>query len=223
MSDVIIIQPTRTELAEDVPAFEVRLGGTQRGMIILLSDDATPEIEVVEAMNTFAMEGFESIAVWAEPGVDTLAEEQATSYGWLPEQIGVVGIGTGATMALDLARRRQLGAAVSLSPAPDLAEVSASPELRTPWLGLLGAEAGDLAPADVVRLRRVLADGSDVFSQVIVYPGVGADFHRRSEDGISFAASYDGWQRTVEWLLARVAARLTPLARAWRERQAVAG
>ena len=60
------------------------------------------------------------------------------------------------------------------------------------------------------------------YSQVVTYPGVGEDFHRRSENGISFAASYDGWQRTVEWLLARVASRLTPLAQAWRDREAAA-
>lgn len=219
MSDVILIEPSRTELADGVPALEIRLGGTQRGLIVLLTDDATPEVEVIEAMNTFAMEGFESLALRVSPGVETLAEARAKMCGWSAEQIGIVGIGAGGTLALDLARTRQFGAAVSLSPVPDVASVAAAPVLSTPWLGLFGAGAGDVTAAELVRLQKVLDDGSDIFSRVVVYPGVGADFHRRTEDGISFSASYDGWQRTVEWLLARVAARLTPFAVSWRERQ----
>jgi dienelactone hydrolase len=222
MSDAILIQPQRTELAEGVLALEIRLGGTQRGLVIVLSDDQTPEVEVIEAMNAFAGEGFESLAMVTGDGVEALADARARAYGWWPEQIGVVGIGAGATLALDLARRRRLGAVVSLSPVPDLVDVSASPRLLTPWLGLFGAEAEDLSARDAARLRDVLDRGSDVYSQVVVYPGVGADFHRRTEDGVSFAASYDGWQRTTEWLLARVASRLTPLAQAWRDRHPVA-
>lgn len=222
MSDVIMIQPDHRELPDGSEVLEIRLGGTPRGMVVLLTDATTPEIEVVEAMNSFAAEGLESLAVATAPGVGAAAETRAAERGWEPEQIGVVGIGAGATDALDIARKRRLGAVVSLSPAPDVAEVSAAPVLRTPWLGLLGAEAGDLTPAEVGRLRRSLDGGSDVYSQVVVYAGVGADFHRRSDDGVSFAASYDGWQRTVEWLLARVAGRPTPLAIAWRERQSIA-
>ncbi|KRB76080.1 hypothetical protein ASE01_13690 [Nocardioides sp. Root190] len=223
MSDVILIQPTHIELAAGVPALEVRLGGTQRGLIVLLIDEQTPEVEAVEAMNTFAMEGFESLALTAAADAGQRARTWAGAAGWGPEQVGVVGIGAGATLALDLARSRAFGAAVSISPAPDVAAVAASPALRTPWLGLFGAETKDLSAAEIDRLRQVLDDGSDVFSQVVTYPRVGADFHRRTEDGISFSASYDGWQRTVEWLLARVASRLTPLAVQWREQHPLAG
>lgn len=219
MSDVILIEPTRTELADGVPALEIRLGGTQRGLIVVLTDEATPEVEVIEAMNTFAMEGFESLALQVSPSVEMLAEARAKMCGWSAEQIGIVGIGAGGTLALGMARRRQFGAAVSLSPAPDVAAVAAAPALSTPWLGLFGADAGDVTTTELVRLQKVLDEGSDVFSRVVVYPGVGADFHRRTEDGISFSASYDGWQRTIEWLLARVAARLTPFAASWRDRQ----
>lgn len=222
MSDVIFIEPTRTDLADGVPMLEIRLGGTQRGHIIVLADEETPEVEIVEAMNTFAAEGFESLAVRWQPGVDELADARAGMAGFTAEQIGIVGLGHGATVALDIARRREYGAVVSLSPAPDLADVEAQPALLTPWLGLMGAESEAAAATDVERLRSVLEHGSDVFSQVVTYPGVGEDFHRRSENGISFAASYDGWQRTVEWLLARVASRLTPLAQAWRDREAPA-
>ncbi|HWU22114.1 MAG TPA: dienelactone hydrolase family protein [Nocardioides sp.] len=191
--------------------------------MIVLVDDATPEVEVLEVMNVLAVEGFESLAMVAGDGIEVLAEARARTCGWAPDQIGVVGVGAGGTLALEIARRRRLGAVVSLSPAPDVAEVSAAPALRTPWLGLFGSEAEDLSAADLALLRRVLDEGSDVFSQVVVYPGVGADFHRRTEDGVSFAASYDGWQRVTEWLLARVAARLTPLAQEWRDRHPVDG
>lgn len=223
MSDAILIQPTRTELADGVAALEIRLGGTQRGLVILFTDDTTPEVEVHEAMNTFAMEGFESLALTASPGIEVLAEARARMCGWSAEQTGIVGIGAGGTLALDLARRRTFGAAVSISPVPDVAAVAAEPVLCTPWLGLFGADAGDVTTPDLVRLQKLLDEGSDVFSRVVLYPGVGADFHRRTEDGISFSASYDGWQRTTEWLLARVAARLTPFAESWRARQSRAG
>lgn len=220
MSDVIMIEPSSQELADGVSALEIHLGGAPRGLVILLVDDSTPEGEVVELMNHLAGEGFETLAVVWEPGVQVLAQARARARGWEPEQTGVVGIGAGGTAALELAQTTRLGAVVSLSAAPAVDVVAGDPALETPWLGLFGAEAGDLASADVARLRRVLDEGSDVFSQVVVYAGVGADFHRRTENGISYAASYDGWQRTVEWLLARVAARLTPLAIAWRERNA---
>lgn len=223
MSDVTIIQPTRVQLSEEVPALEIRLGGTPRGVVILLADETAPEIEIVESMNTFAAEGFESIAPTSAPGFASLAEARARSNGWDGDQIGVVGIGGGATSAFALARERQLGAVVSLSPDLDLVEIGNAPGLRTPWLGMFGADADDITAAEIARLRRVLDGASDVYGQVVVYPGVGADFHRRPVDGVTFAASYDGWQRTVEWLLARVAPRLTPLAIAWRERQAAAG
>jgi carboxymethylenebutenolidase len=222
VSDLILIQPTRTMLTatrDDVHVLEIRLGGAPRGLVVLVIGPDTPEIDVVEAMNHLAGDGFESIAAAVGPGglADALLA-RAADRGWEPEQTGVVGIGAGGDLALELARTRLLGAVVSLSPTPDLADVAARPVLRTPWLGLFGEHAGDLTRREVGALGLALEAGSDVFSQVVVYPGVGSDFHRRSEDGISFAASYDGWQRVAEWLLARVAARPTPLALAWRER-----
>ena len=221
MSDLIMIEPTREPLTDDVAALEIQLGGAPRGLVVLLTGQDTPEGEVVEVLNTLAAEGFEGLALTSDaPESVELALARAAVRGWHAEQIGVVGIGAGATAALELARTRALGAVVSISPAPRLDVVLDDPVLRTPWLGLFGSEAGDLDAGEISLLRTALESGSDVFSRVVVYPGVGADFHRRSEDGVSFSASYDGWQRVVEWLLARVAGRLTPLALAWRERQA---
>ena len=219
MSELVMIEPRRCEIAEGVPALEIWLGGTPRGLVVLLTDATSPEGEVVEAMNNLAAEGFESLALRAGDGVETLVEPRARVRGWRAEQIGVVGIGHGGTIALSMARQREVGAVVSISPALDqeaVDEVVASPRLCTPLLVMLGAQDPAVPAAAPARLRAALDAGSDVFSRVVEYPGVGADFYRRSEDGISFAASYDSWQRTVEWLLARVASRLTPLAEAWR-------
>jgi carboxymethylenebutenolidase len=221
MSDLVLIEPTTTSMPTpggDVPVQEIALGGAPRGLVCLLHDTDTPAIDVVEAMNRFALEGYESLAVTAAscPTPDLLG--RAAARGWEPEQVGMVGLGDGGTAVLAAARERGFAAAVSFSPAPDVDDLRRSPALRTPWLGLFGADAG-LPAAELRSLARTLDDGSDVFSRVVVYPGVGRDFHRSAESGLGYAASYDGWQRAVEWLNARVAARLTPLARAWRQRQ----
>jgi carboxymethylenebutenolidase len=218
VSDVIMIRPARAELADRVTGLEIKLGGTQRGFIALLADADTAEIEIIEVMNNLAVEGFESLAVQWQPGVEALAVERGRAAGFEDEQIGVVGIGAGATAAFGLARSRSVGAVVSVSPSPDLTAVADRPTLMTPWLGLVGSESGDLDRAEVAELRRLLDASSDVYGQIVVYDAVGRDFHRQTSSGTSFAASYDAWQRTVEWLLARVAPRLTPLALGWRER-----
>jgi carboxymethylenebutenolidase len=220
MSDLVLIEPTAASMRTRggaVPVREIALGGAPRGLVCLLHDAATPAIDVVEAMNRLALEGFESLAATASCCSTQDLLGRAAERGWEPEQVGMVGVGDGGTAVLAAARECGFGAAVSFSPAPDVDDVRRSPALRTPWLGLFGAEAG-LPAAEVRSLARTLDDGSDVFSRVVVYPGVGRDFHRSAESGISYAASYDGWQRAVEWLNARVAARLTPLAAAWRER-----
>lgn len=222
MSDVILVHPTSHTIEGPVGPthlLEISLGGTPRGLVVLLTDDEVPDVDVVQSMNHFVMEGYESIAAHVDhDGVD-LVLGRATERGWRDDQIGVVGLGAGATIALDLALRRELGAAVAFSPRPDLDRLAADPALRTPWLGMFGEDGADLTGSDVQRLRRALRGGSDVFSQVVSYPGVGSDFHRRTESGVAFAASYDSWQRATEWLNARVATRLTPLALAWRNRQ----
>jgi carboxymethylenebutenolidase len=224
MSDLILIQPTAAEIVTpDGPIIirEVQLGGVPRGIIVLLTEADSAEVDVVERLNEFALEGYESLA--AAPGREHLPDilERVRQRGWDEEQVGVVGIGDGGTLALHLAQERQLGAVVSFSPAPNLDAIARDPQLRTPWLGMVGAEATDLDGVDARRMRKLLDDGSDIYSRVVIYPGVGREFHRRSGDGVSYAASYDGWERTTEWLNARVAARLTPLAAAWRRRQAL--
>jgi carboxymethylenebutenolidase len=223
MSEVVLIQPTSHTLtlaSGRVEALEILLGGTPRGLVLLLADPSSPEIAVIEAMNALAGEGYESLAAVAATVAVGALFDRAIERDWTPEQVGVVGLGLGGSVALDIARTHEVGAVVSFSATPDIADISRSPVLRTPWLGLFGERA--VNDQEVRRLRRSLRHGSDVFSQVVVYPGVGADFHRRSETGLGYSASYDGWERTAEWLNARVATRLTPLAVAWRRRQTLA-
>jgi dienelactone hydrolase len=90
--------------------------------------------------------------------------------------------------------------------------------LKAPWLGLFGGLDRRAGAAETDELSRRLRACGDVFSQVVRYADVGAEFHRQSSDGLTYAASYDAWQRVFEWFDARVAPRLTPLALAWRER-----
>jgi hypothetical protein len=219
MSDLILISPVESSLptpAGDVPVLEISLGEAPRGLAVLLHESRTPAIDVVEAMNRLALEGYESLAVAADVDVRDVFE-RARLRGWAADQIGMVGFGSGATRTLDAAREHCFGAAVSFAPVPDVGLVQQAPALRTPWLGLFGAD--DAPPSDdLAALAQALEGGSDVFSQVVAYPGVGSDFFRGADSGIGHAASYDGWQRAVEWLNVRVAARLTPLAEAWRDR-----
>lgn len=219
MSDLVLIEPAEAVIATDdgpLQVQEIALGGTPRGLVVLLHETATPAVDVVEGLNHLAGEGYESMALVG--GADRLSDvfRRAAERGWAPEQIGMVGLGAGGTAVLEAARQVAFGAAVSFSASPDLEEVRAQPSLQTPWLGLFGAASGDLRVAEQRALADLLRAGSDVYSEVVVYDGVGRDFHRSAGSGVSYAASYDSWQRTTEWLNARVAARLTPLAAAWR-------
>ncbi|MGH3431817.1 MAG: dienelactone hydrolase family protein [Thermocrispum sp.] len=215
MNDVVMIKPTRSAIGER-PVLEIALGGAPRGLVLLLCDDGGLERDATEVMNRLAEHGFESLA--AEVGPLAPLVERATERDWSQEQIGLVGLGAGGLAVLQAAADLRLGAAVSLSPAGSLSDVGA---VVTPWLGLFGAQDPG-ATADGVRaLADRLRAGSDVYTRVVSYPGVGREFYHRSGDGVSYAASYDGWQRTMEWLELRVAPRLTPLAERWRRRVTV--
>lgn len=218
MSDVVMIQPERSAIGA-LPILEIALGGAPRGLVLLLCDRGGLDHDATEVMNRLAEHGYESLAAEAEGESLEPLLERADERGWTEEQVGLVGFGVGGYAVLQAAAELRFGAAVSLSPAGALGVVDA---LRTPWLGLFGAEDPGVRADEVDALATRLATGSDVYSQVVIYPGVGADFYRHHGDGLSYAASYDGWQRTMEWLELRVAPRLTPLAEQWRRRKAAA-
>jgi carboxymethylenebutenolidase len=181
-------------------------------------------------MNDLAEHGYESVA--ADLGPDTAEDDGAAlghlrtlldrlaARGWDLDQIGVVGYGSGGRAALLAAAAMELGAAVSVRPVlPAGLDARAVGPVRTPWLGLFGA-LDERPKGSVAAFDAALAASSPVFTQVVVYPGVTGEFVHDGLHPLTHAAAYDSWQRTVEWLNARVVPRPTPLARAWNDRLA---
>jgi carboxymethylenebutenolidase len=141
--------------------------------------------------------------------VDRLEGEQVmadtdTAFGWLAERhisadrMGVVGFDLGGSVALLVAAKRTLGAAVTVagegvvqtpsSGLPSLIDVA--PGLTCPWLGIYGAD-GEPDP-EIGRLRDAAAS-SEVATNVVVYPRSG---HRFDDDP---QVASDAWQRTLNW------------------------
>ncbi|MCW2779054.1 MAG: hypothetical protein JWN17_2779 [Frankiales bacterium] len=238
MSQALRIEPvegTMTAGDGEHRVLEISLPGVPRGLVVLLCDDGGLAGHAGEVLNDLAHHGYESLAVEvAGDGRGPLPPDavlvalqallaRAAERGWSPEQVGVLGVGSGGLQALVAAALFELGAVVSLSPtrrggAVALPDVVAT--VRTPWLGLFGADDPSAPVEEVRALGRRLEGASDVFTAVVRYPGVGRDWYRSdTSDGVSYAASYDGWERVFEWLGARVAPRLTPLAEQWRAHQ----
>lgn len=143
--------------------------------------------------------------------VDRLEGEQVmadtdTAFGWLaehgvtPDLMGVIGFDLGGSVALLVAAKRTLGAAVTVAgegvaatPASGLPSlIDAAPGLTCPWLGIYGESAGGEPDPEVARLRDAAAS-SQVATDVVVYPRRG----HRFDDDPEVAA--DAWQRTLNW------------------------
>ena len=143
--------------------------------------------------------------------VDRLEGEQVmadtdTAFGWLaehgvtPDLMGVIGFDLGGSVALLVAAKRTLGAAVTVAgagvavaPTTGLpALIDAAPALTCPWLGIYGEAPGGGPDPEVVRLRDAAAS-SQVATDVVVYPRRG----HRFDDDPEVAA--DAWQRTLNW------------------------
>jgi carboxymethylenebutenolidase len=226
--DVPRLEPVRSIL--DLPGAtletaEIRLFGLPRGATLLLVDEGGLDTLAPELMNRLAEHGFESLAA----DLSTLSEHGSGTgpavaallgalqeRGWSHDQIGVVGYGQGGAAALEAARDLNLGAAVSVSPRGVL-DV-ADPMVRSPWLGMFGEHDEEVPLARVLDLEARVWQGPE-FSRLVVYPGVGAGFYRATASSLDHAASFDSWQRVVEWLNVRVAPRLSPIAERWAERQ----
>ena len=129
-----------------------------------------------------------------------------TAFGWLaehgiaPDLMGVIGFDLGGSVALQVAAKRTLGAAVTVggekvaaTPATGLPSlVDAAPGLTCPWLGIYGETADGEPDLEVARLRDAAAS-SQVATEVIVYPRRG----HRFDDDPEVAA--DAWQRVLNW------------------------
>jgi carboxymethylenebutenolidase len=143
--------------------------------------------------------------------VDRLEGEQVmadtdTAFGWLaergitPDRMGVIGFDLGGSVALLVAAKRTLGAAVSVAgegvaatPSSGLPSlVAVAPGLTCPWLGLFGESPGGGEDPQIAAVRDAAA-ASQVATNVVVYPRRG---HRFDADP-DLAA--DAWQRTLNW------------------------
>jgi carboxymethylenebutenolidase len=143
--------------------------------------------------------------------VDRLDGEQVmadtdTAFGWLAEhdisvdRMGVIGFDLGGTVALLVAAKRRLGAAVTvagegLAAAPSTglpSLIDTAPGLTCPWLGIYGEPADGMADPEIARLRDAAAS-SEVATDVVLYPRRG----HRFDDDPELAA--EAWQRTLNW------------------------
>jgi hypothetical protein len=234
--DVVRIEPARSRLTigtDEREMAEISLPGVPRGLALLLLPHGGLTAEAPELMNSLAEHGYESLAVEAGGAGEVVGAllARAREHGWSAEQVGVVGIGEAATTALHAASVFRLGAAVSISlplttlagdPQDDDRLTAAARGMQTPWLCLLGG-ADPLAPhAAVSSLARAVDELAPVHGVVVSYPAACAGFHCALGDGRAYGASFDAWQRTVEWLNLRVVPRLTPRAQAWRRAHGLA-
>ncbi|MGH3977866.1 MAG: dienelactone hydrolase family protein [Pseudonocardiaceae bacterium] len=136
---------------------------------------------------------------------DSVLADTDASFRWLAQRgvsadrMGVVGFGLGGSVALIVAARRDLGAAVSVAAVgvvrplsetlPPL--VAAAPELRCPWLGIYGG--GGLVPEEEIDKLRDAAAAADVATDLVHYPGA---HHRFDTDQAAIA---EAWTRTLNW------------------------
>ncbi len=142
--------------------------------------------------------------------VDRLDGEQVmadtdTAFGWLadhdigPDQMGVIGFDLGGSVALLVAAKRTLGAAVTVAgdnvstqSSALTSLIDAAPGLTCPWLGIYGESAEGESDPEIGRLRDAAAS-SQVATDVVVYPRKGYRFDDDPE------AAADAWQRTLNW------------------------
>lgn len=143
--------------------------------------------------------------------VDRLDGEQVmadcdTAFGWLADhdvtsdRMGVLGFDLGGAVALLVAAKRTLGAAVTVAgksvaegPSAALpALVEAAGGLTCPWLGIYGEnDVGERDPE--IEQLRAAATRSERATDLVGYPQAG---HRFDSDP---AAADDAWQRTLNW------------------------
>jgi carboxymethylenebutenolidase len=121
------------------------------------------------------------------------------------DRTGVVGFCMGGTVALVVAVRREVGAAVTFYGGgvdegrfgfdPLVVEAAG---LRAPWLGLYGDLDQGIPVASVERLRAVAASSGQP-TEVVRYPDAGHGFHCDRRAAYHPSSAQDAWQRTLGW------------------------
>lgn len=192
-----------------------------RGGIVVLHEARGVTDSVKYLVSSLAVEGWLVVAphLYHRDGADEVPGEQVAhqvnrltppsvladndaAFGWLRargvtgDRIGVVGFDLGGAVAVKVATRRQVGAAVSVS-APGIVTsiadqlrplVDAAPELSCPWLGIYGGDSA--VPAEEVAKLRDAAASAQVATDVVHYPN--------ALDADASAAA-EAWQRTLNW------------------------
>ena len=241
MQSVVLITPQRDQLAHaggSVEVAQIALGGVPRGAALVLCSPRQRDGEDALVLNELAMHGYEGIAATVD-GTEALDAhesivermmERLAQRGWQPGQVGVIAYECPIRPAARLGAGVGFGALVTISPtglvedgtdrlAPDLPALVS--EIVTPWLIMAGSSDPSAPAGALASLAQVLDERAGKYAQVVRFPGVAGDYYQRSIESLELAASFDYWQRTLEWLNAQVEPRPTPLAQAWRDRHAV--
>jgi carboxymethylenebutenolidase len=122
-----------------------------------------------------------------------------------PERRFVVGFCMGGTIALVVATRRQVGAAVTFY-GGGVKEgrfgfdplVQEAPRLRAPWLGLFG-DLDRGIPVEHVEELSAAAASSGQDTEVVRYPDAGHGFNCDQRPSYHAASAVDAWRRTLAW------------------------
>lgn len=118
-------------------------------------------------------------------------------------QTGVVGFCMGGTVALAVATRRDVGAAVTFY-GGGLSSgrfgfdplIEEAPRLRAPWLGLFGDLDEGIPIDDVERLRAAAATSGQA-TEVVRYADAGHGFHCDQRESYHEPSARDAWARTI--------------------------
>lgn len=235
MDNVVRVRPSTGRIAHRdavIPVADIVLGGVPRGAVLILCEAGDVERTSDDIGNRFAEHGYESTTADLSAVLAGTAEDDATTgalevllehlmrRGWSPDQVGVVGYGRAGYAALLAAASFPVGAAVSAATVlDDVAKGTPTPvAVRSPWLGMFAADPLDRESTRIRAFAAVIDAASPAYTTVLAYPHVSGSFYRDSREPWEHAASFDSWQRTLEWLNLRVVPRPTPLAQAWRAR-----
>lgn len=120
-----------------------------------------------------------------------------------PARSGVVGFCMGGTVALAVATRRDIGAAVTFYGGGLSAGrfgfdplIDEAPRLRAPWLGLFGDLDEGIPVDDVERLRAAAATSGQA-TEVVRYADAGHGFHCDQRESYHPPSAHDAWTRTI--------------------------
>ena len=114
------------------------------------------------------------------------------------EQVGLTGfcMGGGLSLQAGLASPERFGAVVAFYGSPLNAEEAAT--MRTPTLGLYGAEDSGIPVADL-RVQDEAFEAAGIAHELVVYDGAGHAFMNDTRESFAPEAAADAWARLLDW------------------------